>query len=501
MNQIKYEKLRQFYIDHFYQIEEQEDYKWEAVQHFQDNWKIEAENFPLMIEEAMRKNANLGASQKYNASLGILKAASKEPDSIRQLFRNLFNESIDLRERITNFKEKVNDIIKDCEGYKELHKQDVRAIILYLSLRYPEKYYLYKFDMYREFIMMVEGDKIAGDDIQRGLDFLKMCNDLKTIVASDTELLDLNEARRNRYTFPSDNLLIQDFIYSVYYYNDPKQLKPLSPKASKKNNRYSFEKPVDVILGEYDSWKTVNDDMAIIQTDKTFYDYKRFSVPKEVIWFFEASELQMGDRKNITLVYRGYEYTAYLKMEEAFWQTKIFWNTELGKKFNEKLNDAEYFPLCMFQRSGKNKYNISFVPGVVKKYEEALDDTHSADEMEIHAKQVDIDSLTYIAEQREMKEIQKKEVTTVQVTRDPYIAELAKRRANGICQLCLQQAPFNKLNGDPYLESHHIKWLANGGEDSIKNTVALCPNCHRKMHVVGEQKDIELLQIRGNLLK
>lgn len=78
--------------------------------------------------------------------------------------------------------------------------------------------------------------------------------------------------------------------------------------------------------------------------------------------------------------------------------------------------------------------------------------------------------------------------------RDPWVAEHAKRIANGTCQLCEKAAPFANMKGEPYLETHHIVWLAKGGEDSINNTVALCPNCHRKMHVKNCRKDIEKLQ-------
>ncbi|MSR17052.1 MAG: HNH endonuclease, partial [Methylococcaceae bacterium] len=47
--------------------------------------------------------------------------------------------------------------------------------------------------------------------------------------------------------------------------------------------------------------------------------------------------------------------------------------------------------------------------------------------------------------------------------------------------------------GEPYLESHHIEWLANGGADSIENTTALCPNCHRKMHSLNSPSDRDYL--------
>lgn len=80
-------------------------------------------------------------------------------------------------------------------------------------------------------------------------------------------------------------------------------------------------------------------------------------------------------------------------------------------------------------------------------------------------------------------------VTSTTYERNVYVAELARRRANGICQLCDQPAPFANTKGEPYLESHHIIWLSQGGEDTVENTVALCPNCHKKMHILNRNSD------------
>lgn len=77
--------------------------------------------------------------------------------------------------------------------------------------------------------------------------------------------------------------------------------------------------------------------------------------------------------------------------------------------------------------------------------------------------------------------------------RSPYVAEYAKRRAKGKCELCETLAPFKDKNEVPYLETHHIKWLAKGGPDTIENTAALCPNCHRKMHIINDANDREKL--------
>ncbi|HCM0913189.1 TPA: HNH endonuclease [Vibrio parahaemolyticus] len=84
--------------------------------------------------------------------------------------------------------------------------------------------------------------------------------------------------------------------------------------------------------------------------------------------------------------------------------------------------------------------------------------------------------------------------------RNVWVAELAKRLAKGQCQLCLDPAPFKNAKGGPYLETHHIVWLSKGGDDSTENTVALCPNCHKKMHIVDDAKDVEALKSRSNKL-
>ena len=87
----------------------------------------------------------------------------------------------------------------------------------------------------------------------------------------------------------------------------------------------------------------------------------------------------------------------------------------------------------------------------------------------------------------------KRKVETTTYERNQYVVEYAKRRAKGKCELCGEDAPFSTKSG-PYLEVHHIDWLANGGEDSISNVAALCPNCHRKMHALDLEEDKKKLK-------
>ncbi|AWL10696.1 5-methylcytosine-specific restriction enzyme [Saliniradius amylolyticus] len=70
-----------------------------------------------------------------------------------------------------------------------------------------------------------------------------------------------------------------------------------------------------------------------------------------------------------------------------------------------------------------------------------------------------------------------------QFGRNPYVSAFVLRRANGVCERCGSPAPFRKrFDNSPYLEVHHTVPLSEGGTDTIDNTEAVCPNCHREAH-------------------
>jgi hypothetical protein len=90
---------------------------------------------------------------------------------------------------------------------------------------------------------------------------------------------------------------------------------------------------------------------------------------------------------------------------------------------------------------------------------------------------------------KESKPIPAKVVRGVYYYRNPNIAALVRSDASGVCDLCGKKAPFKNRAGKPYLECHHIVHLAENGRDEVKNCVALCPNCHAKMHVLNLESD------------
>jgi 5-methylcytosine-specific restriction enzyme A len=74
-------------------------------------------------------------------------------------------------------------------------------------------------------------------------------------------------------------------------------------------------------------------------------------------------------------------------------------------------------------------------------------------------------------------------VLTTVYDRNPDVVAEVLARSKGICEQCEAHAPFlRRKDGSPYLEVHHRKQLAKGGEDTVANALALCPNCHRQSH-------------------
>ena len=134
-------------------------------------------------------------------------------------------------------------------------------------------------------------------------------------------------------------------------------------------------------------------------------------------------------------------------------------------------------------------FTVYKLRGVVEKYKKKIDAVTNYSDLERRFQKQVSDSLNITSEARlqrlhsaptKPKQIQ---VTTTVYIRNPDVVAQVLLKANGICEACLQPAPFiKKSDGLPYLEVHHKKRLADGGEDSVKNAIALCPNCHRKFH-------------------
>jgi len=169
------------------------------------------------------------------------------------------------------------------------------------------------------------------------------------------------------------------------------------------------------------------------------------------------------------------------KKTEYYYQGEVYLAEEPYKDRQNDINgnerDVWIFPIKLVE--GKAKIDLNVIKDNEKKKENAAKKL-SDSKLNENVKKV-------------KSTLSKREVKTTHIDRNSYVKEKTKRRANGICDLCKKEAPFNKKDNTPFLEPHHVIPLADDGPDQIYNTVALCPNCHRKMHHLKDPKDIKEL--------
>ena len=125
-----------------------EDFKWEAAQHFHDHWNINAADFGEMFKESTAKVASLLNTGYAFPRAMILNFAAADCEATRAMFRSLFDESIELSQRITAFQATTEEIrTKYNDGSWSNHYQSTSAISVYLWLRYPDQYYIYRYSV------------------------------------------------------------------------------------------------------------------------------------------------------------------------------------------------------------------------------------------------------------------------------------------------------------------------------------------------------------------
>ncbi len=208
------------YEKEFARISDQEIYKWRAVKQFQDTWDPDADDFSEMLKLALSETKNLMAAGNYWPREMIIRIAKKQPQLVKEMFINLFDEEIDLLERIDLFQKGSKGLNASLAEDKN-DFQDHRAVLVYLSLRFPEIYYFYKFEMFKVFCEKVGDDfKPKKGHKSNIVQFLEMCITIRDEIRSNNNLLKLHKERikESEYFDAESNILTQDFIYAVTKY-------------------------------------------------------------------------------------------------------------------------------------------------------------------------------------------------------------------------------------------------------------------------------------------
>lgn len=137
----------------------------------------------------------------------------------------------------------------------------------------------------------------------------------------------------------------------------------------------------------------------------------------------------------------------------------------------------------LFTSDGSNIfiYNLSNLNEQVNDNDESEEKIYS---------QIDINLLQEKASNINTRPSQQEKIVNT-YPRNNILRAYVKERSNYSCEMpSCDNIGFLKSDGKRYIEVHHVNPLAEGGEDSIKNTVALCPTCHRKIHYAKNKDEL-----------
>ena len=185
-----------------------ENYKWKAVKQFQDNWDVNASDFSEMLSRSLEKTYNLLASAN-NFPKGMMSEFAKAaPEEVRAMFIALFDESRDVFERMDEFKHQSSVLLEKYGNAAAQHYQYENAISTYLWLRYPDKYYIYKFSEVKTVASELESDYQfrKGAYAENIRNFLNLYDEISAALKEDAELVNLLHSHLTDDCYPDPEL-------------------------------------------------------------------------------------------------------------------------------------------------------------------------------------------------------------------------------------------------------------------------------------------------------
>ena len=199
-----------------------ERFKWEAVKCFEDNWDINASNFAEMLTKSLSKTFGLLASMNNFPAKMIRIFAETAPEEVRAMFIALFNDSGDIISRIRTFKDQSSILLEKHRKDFGNHYQNENAISTYLWLRYPDKYYIYKFGEIKTVAEELDSNYrfkkgAYADNLRNFYDLYgEMCEEIK----KDSELIQLFQSQLTDkcYSDPEYRTLTIDVAFYISRY-------------------------------------------------------------------------------------------------------------------------------------------------------------------------------------------------------------------------------------------------------------------------------------------
>lgn len=364
-----------------------EKYKWEAVQCFQENWDINSADFAQMLKKSLDQVGNLLMSANNFPAEMITSFAQVAPEEVRFMYMELYDESKDLCERIANFKNKSNTLLERHGNGAAQHYQYENAIMTYLWLRYPDKYYIYKFSEVKAVSSELQSDYRfkKGAYVDNIRNFMALYDEICAELQQEDELRNLlnSQITSTCYADPELRTLTIDVSFFIFRYWNKEELTkvPFSTQSQKDDRQqYWFLKEknpkiwsiVSMPIGEIQNETLFNENGNKCKIVKDFIDIKvgdmvigYESTPvKQIVTIFRVSAEQDGER-----IY-------FDKLEESYPSAIDF--ATLNAWF--ELKKKEYFSITQGSLFKLTKTEYEFIIDLIHRENSVLTDEKNEDE-------------------------------------------------------------------------------------------------------------------------
>ena len=144
--------------------------------------------------------------------------AESYPEEVRLLFKMLYDESQDLVIRIESFIEGIKYIHSkwDIDGNKN-HFQSYTVISIYLWLRFPDKYYIYKPAVAKKIFKEINGKELFAKKAEAVIMVYKLYDEISEMLMYDSDLRHMLKNVMTSDCYPDHYMKTAtvDFVYSI----------------------------------------------------------------------------------------------------------------------------------------------------------------------------------------------------------------------------------------------------------------------------------------------
>lgn len=362
----------------------EEEYKWAAFEQFKSTYYQKHNSRYDQLSIALSKAGNLLSSSNHYAYVGLLDLIAAKPLRMAKTIDYLYDDSKPYRERVVYFKTATRTLFNELkeQGYKDWKSknrkniyQDVRAISVYLSLRFPEQFYLYKPTTFDVFAKMCGYVIKSKNDVDKLFEYEQMCDIIKGLLKEETNLLRMCEERFGEVNL---NLLTQDMIYTVATHIhsslDDKKNKKKSlvkePFETMSAEEFIREASVNVKPSHIDFSKKDEEFRSLGEKGEQYVvnkERKRLGVGEDVVK--HISRIKNTSPFDIESVEDDGVTPRYIEVKTTtgdMFQPFYFSDKEL--QFSEEHSDHYYlYRVYKFEENG-NATKIKVIPGSLKQF-------------------------------------------------------------------------------------------------------------------------------------